>query len=73
MSLPSSFEPLARIRDDIRCLAARAADHQHELEAVVRAPEADVREAEAARSHALAGVEVTADELQRLLPAVTGS
>ena len=67
MSLASSFEQLARIRDDIRRLAARAADHQHELEAVVRAAEADVREAEAARSHALAGVEVTADELQRLL------
>jgi hypothetical protein len=66
MSIPFSFEQLARIRDDIRRLAARAADHQHELEAVVRAAEADVREAEAARSHALVGVEVTADELQRL-------
>jgi hypothetical protein len=53
MSLPFSLEQLGRIRDDIRRLAARAADHQHELEAVVRAAETDVRQAEAAPSHAL--------------------
>jgi CheY-like chemotaxis protein len=69
MSLPFSFEQLARIRDDARRLAARAAEHERELAAVVRTAETDVRQAEAAQSHALAGTEVTAVELQRLLAA----
>jgi len=67
MSIPFSFEQLMRIRDDVRRLAARAADHELDLEAVVRTAEIDVRHAEAAQSDALAGVEVTADELPRLL------
>ena len=63
MSISFSSEQLARIRDNARCLAARAADHEHQLEAFVRTAETDVRHAKAALSDA---VEITPDEMQRL-------
>jgi CheY-like chemotaxis protein len=69
MSMPYSFEQCVRIRDDVRRLAARAADHQLELEAVVRSAETDLRQAEAALSYASGGVEDTGAELERLLSA----
>jgi CheY-like chemotaxis protein len=70
MSIPyPSFEHLALIRDDVRRLASRAADHALELETAVRNAETDLRQADAELSHVLAGVERTEAEVQRLLSA----
>jgi hypothetical protein len=54
MSIPFSSEQLACVRDDddARRMAARAADHEHELDAFVQTAETDVCHAEAALSHA---------------------
>ena len=67
MSIPYQADQLALIRDDVRRLTVRAADHELELAAVVRSAEAEVHHAEAARSLALAGAAGSADDVQRLL------
>jgi len=69
MLIPCSFEQHARMRDDVRRLAARAADQQLELEAVARSAETDLRQAEAALSYALAGAEDAGTDVERLLSA----
>jgi CheY-like chemotaxis protein len=50
-------------------MAARAADHEHEIDAFVQTTESDVRHAETALSHALARFEVSTEELQGLYAA----
>lgn len=66
MSIPYPVDQFALIRDDVRRLAVRAADHELELAAVVRRAEAEVHHAEAARSLALGGAAGSADEVRRL-------
>ena len=66
MSSPFSAEHLARIRDDARRLVVRAGDQEDYLEGLVRAADADVRDAETALSVALDGADVDAGKLQRL-------
>jgi len=69
MSSPFSSQDLARVRDEARRLAGRAGDHEGHLEGLVRAADADVREAEADLSHALHTDAITVAEVQRLCSA----
>jgi len=52
MSLPFASEQLADLRHDAQRLIERAGDQEGQLEALVAAAEGDVRQAEAAVSHA---------------------
>ncbi len=68
MSLP--LEQLARIRDNLRCLVARAADHAFELAAAARSADADVGDAIASQTRVLStGAERSLDELQGVFAA----
>ena len=69
MSMQFSPEDIARIRDDIRLLIRRADVHEESLEGLVRAIETEVRDAEAALSHALSGEAAIAAEWQTVCAA----
>jgi CheY-like chemotaxis protein len=64
MSMQFSAEDIARIRDDARVLIRRADVHEESLEGLVRATDTEVRDAEAAFSHALSGEAAIAPEWQ---------
>ena len=65
MSMQFSPEDIARIRDDARLLIRRSDVHEESLEGLVRATDTEVRDAEAALSHALSGEAAIAAEWQR--------
>jgi len=70
MSTSLPLEQLARIRDKVRRLTARAADHELDLVAAARSAVTDVGETVATQSRVLsAGAERSLDELQRVFAA----
>jgi two-component system, cell cycle response regulator DivK len=66
MSSQFAFERLADVRHDAQLLIERTDDQQDQLEALVAAAEGDVRQAEAAASHA---DHLDVDDLRHLLSA----
>jgi CheY-like chemotaxis protein len=69
MSMPPSSEHVTCIRDDAGRLAGRAAEHEDDLERLVRAAETDVRQADAALSQALDAVAIDAHWMRQLCTA----
>jgi CheY-like chemotaxis protein len=65
MSISFSSEHFAGIHDGARRLAVQAGDHEDHLEGLVRATEADVRQAQTALSHALESCHGEVSEWQR--------
>jgi CheY-like chemotaxis protein len=65
MSISFSSEHFAGIHDGARRLAAQAGDHEDDLEGLLRATAADVRQAQTALSHALESCPGEVSEWQR--------